>query len=57
MTSFPPRPPPAETREAAFSVRDLRANLESRARDLETPHDLHSGFGGRPGESRPAQEC
>ena len=36
MTSFPPRPPPAETREAAFSVRDLRANLESRARDLET---------------------
>ena len=36
MTSLPPRPPPADARDAAFSVRDLRANLESRARDLET---------------------
>jgi len=36
MTSPPPRPPPADARDAAFSVRDLRANLESRARDLET---------------------
>ena len=35
MTSLPPRPPTADAREAAF-VRDLRANLESRARDFET---------------------
>ena len=35
MTSLPPRPPAADAREAAF-VRDLRANLESRARDFET---------------------
>ena len=36
MPSDPRRPPSSETREVAFSVRDLRANLESRARDLET---------------------
>jgi|AntAceMinimDraft_12_1070368.scaffolds.fasta_scaffold71272_2 hypothetical protein len=43
MTSLPPRPPPADTASASrvggtssFSVKDLRASLESRARTLET---------------------